>query len=84
MSNKALKRSLIGKEVYQRVMGSKWSSAPLVYNLRLTLIPASMKELVNNHKEAIEVHTPLDYSRLQKITYLFEFDREIQSVALCP
>lgn len=38
-----------------------------------------MKALVRNHKKAIEAHTPLDYDRLQGITYLYEFDREIQS-----
>ena len=39
-----------------------------------------MKELIRRHQEAIEKHTPLDYNRLQNITYLFEFDREIQYV----
>ncbi|SPN97622.1 related to P.glauca late embryogenesis abundant protein and YBR177c and YPL095c [Cephalotrichum gorgonifer] len=62
VSNKALRRTLLGKEVYQRVMGN------------------SMKELAKRHKVAIETHTCLDYERLASITYLYEFDRELQ----CP
>ncbi|KEZ39944.1 hypothetical protein SAPIO_CDS8914 [Scedosporium apiospermum] len=62
VSSKALQRTLIGKEVYQRVMGT------------------SMKELIKRHQNEIEKYTALDYNRLQSITYLYEFDREVQCV----
>lgn len=39
-----------------------------------------MKQLVSDHKEPIQKFTKLDYSRIQKVTYLYEFDREVQ----CP
>lgn len=40
-----------------------------------------MKELVKTHRKAIETHTQLDYQRLASITYLYEFDRELQLVS---
>jgi uncharacterized protein len=39
-----------------------------------------MKELVQRHEESINKHTNLDFDRIQKVTYLHEFDREVQ----CP
>lgn len=40
-----------------------------------------MRELARTHRKAIETYTQLDYQRLQNITYLYEFDRELQSVS---
>ncbi|KAL2021496.1 hypothetical protein VTK56DRAFT_7129 [Thermocarpiscus australiensis] len=62
MANKALQRTLLGKEVYSRVMGT------------------NMKKLINTHKDAVLEHTKLDFDRIQKVTYLYEFDREVQTV----
>ncbi|KAH6854286.1 Alpha/Beta hydrolase protein [Chaetomium sp. MPI-CAGE-AT-0009] len=62
VANKALQRSLLGKEVYSRVMGT------------------NMKKLINIHKDAVLKHTNLDYDRIQNVTYLHEFDREVQTV----
>ena len=59
-------------------MGSKWPPSPLICGPRLILVSASMRELIKPHKKAIETLTPLDYERLQSITYLYEFDREVQ------
>ena len=39
-----------------------------------------MRELAKNNRKGIETHTTLDYERLQRITYLYEFDREVQLV----
>ncbi|KAI8181484.1 putative esterase [Colletotrichum sp. SAR 10_86] len=63
VANKALKRTLIGREVYQRVMGQ------------------SMKQLINGHREAMEKYTKLDLERLNNVTYLDEFDREVQCIS---
>lgn len=41
---------------------------------------ANMKKLVANHKETVLKYTKLDYDRIQNITYLNEFDREVQTV----
>lgn len=41
---------------------------------------ASMRQLARNNQKAIESYTPLDYEHLQSITYLYEFDRAVQSV----
>ncbi|KAK4156304.1 Alpha/Beta hydrolase protein [Chaetomidium leptoderma] len=62
VSNKALQRSLLGKQVYSRVMG------------------ANMKKLINTHKDAVLKHTNLNFDRIQKVTFLHEFDREVQTV----
>ncbi len=44
----------------------------------LTRTAASMKKLINTHKDAVLQHTNLNYDRIQKVTYLHEFDREVQ------
>ncbi|KAH6686311.1 Alpha/Beta hydrolase protein [Plectosphaerella plurivora] len=62
LSCRGLERTLIGREVYLRVMGT------------------SMKELIANNEQAVKKHTKLDYDRVQAVTYLTEFDREVQ----CP
>ncbi|KAL2160572.1 hypothetical protein VTH06DRAFT_1260 [Thermothelomyces fergusii] len=62
VANKSLQRTLLGKQVYSRVMGS------------------NMKKLINTHKDAILKYTNLDFDRIQQITYLHEFDREVQTV----
>jgi hypothetical protein len=41
-----------------------------------------MKKLIENHKDAVLKHTNLDYDRIQNVTYLHEFDREVQLVHL--
>ncbi|KAL2262473.1 hypothetical protein VTK26DRAFT_1204 [Humicola hyalothermophila] len=63
VANKGLQRTLLGKQVYSRVMG------------------ANMKKLINAHKDSVLAHTKLDFDRIQKITYLHEFDREVQTVS---
>jgi predicted alpha/beta-fold hydrolase len=62
IANKALQRTLLGKQVYSRVMGT------------------NMKKLIDNHKDAVLKLTNLDYDRIQNVTYLHEFDREVQTV----
>lgn len=37
-----------------------------------------MRQLIESHKDAIIRHTNLDYDRVQEITYIYEFDREVQ------
>lgn len=39
---------------------------------------ANMKKLIETHKDAILKHTNLHYDRIQNVTYLHEFDREVQ------
>ncbi|KAJ2894111.1 uncharacterized protein MKZ38_007924 [Zalerion maritima] len=60
VASKALARSLFGKEVYLRVMGT------------------NLKKLINLHKKEIEMYTDLDMKRINNVTYLYEFDREVQ------
>ncbi|KAB5575676.1 Alpha/Beta hydrolase protein [Coniochaeta sp. 2T2.1] len=62
VSNKALRRTLFGKEIYQRVMGS------------------NMNRLINRHKESILKHTNLNWDDISNVTYLYEFDRAVQTV----
>ncbi|KAK4246298.1 Alpha/Beta hydrolase protein [Corynascus novoguineensis] len=62
VANKALQRTLLGKQVYSRVMGS------------------NMKKLINTHKDAVLQHTNLNFDRIQQVTFLHEFDREVQTV----
>ncbi|KAK4032731.1 Alpha/Beta hydrolase protein [Parachaetomium inaequale] len=40
----------------------------------------NMKKLINTHKDAVLQHTNLNYDRIQNVTYLHEFDREVQTV----
>ncbi|KAK3378308.1 Alpha/Beta hydrolase protein [Podospora didyma] len=61
ISNSALKRGFLGKQVYQRVMGS------------------NMKRFINDHKEQIKLYTTLDLAEIQRVTYLYELDRAVQT-----
>ncbi|KAJ4147980.1 hypothetical protein LMH87_002471 [Akanthomyces muscarius] len=61
-TSKLMQSTLIGRELYLRVMGS------------------SMKQLIANHKKELTEHTNLDLEAIQKVTYLHDFDREVQ----CP
>ena len=78
VSNKTLQRTLLGKQVYSRVMGSKSD-----YSVRGTIsasnpTAANMKKLINTHKDSVLKYTNLNYDRIQKVTFLHEFDREVQ------
>ncbi len=37
-----------------------------------------MKQLIANHKKELTEHTNLDLEAIQKVTYLHDFDREVQ------
>ncbi len=39
-----------------------------------------MRALLDKHKDSIIRFTDLDFERIRKITYLYEFDREVQCV----
>lgn len=39
-----------------------------------------MKALINSHKDSLEKFTNLDLPEINKVTYLHEFDREVQYV----
>ncbi len=39
-----------------------------------------MKQLISGHKTEIETFTDLDLAAVEKVTYLHEFDREVQYV----
>ncbi|KAL8409942.1 hypothetical protein RB594_008142 [Gaeumannomyces avenae] len=41
---------------------------------------SNVKRLVAEHKESLEIHSKLDFERIAKTTYLYEFDRAVQ----CP
>ncbi|KIH90829.1 alpha/beta hydrolase domain containing protein 1,3 [Sporothrix brasiliensis 5110] len=45
-----------------------------------TVMGSNMKKLINLHRDAILKHTDLDLDRINKVTTLYEFDREVQ----CP
>lgn len=84
ISSKLLQSSFIGKELYLRVMGSMflvhsghpWHKTSLA---DACLCPqAAMKRLIETHKKELQQHTDLDLESVMKITYLHEFDREIQ------
>jgi len=79
VSNKTLQRTLLGKQVYSRVMGSK-SDYYSVYGTisASNRMAANMKKLINTHKDSVLKYTNLNYDRIQKVTFLHEFDREVQ------
>lgn len=78
VSNKALQRTLLGKQVYSRVMGSKLTSQSPSSITAPNGVTANMKRLINTHKDAVLKHTNLNYDRIQNVTFLHEFDREVQ------
>lgn len=84
VSNKMMQNSLIGKEVYLRAMGSKYarqSEVPRATCLSDILI-AAMKSLIETHEEALKKHSSLDPRSIKSvITYLHDFDREVQYVS---
>lgn len=85
VANICLQNSLLGKEVYQRVMGSAcrevrgdffWTHSCLT-NVLCCL--ANMKKLITRHKDSISKYTQaLDFEAISKVTYLYEFDRAVQ------
>ncbi|KAG8422385.1 hypothetical protein J3459_010434 [Metarhizium acridum] len=46
----------------------------------LRVMGFAMKNLISTHKEALKKYTDLDLASLEKVTYLYDFDREVQ----CP
>ncbi|KXX75280.1 Medium-chain fatty acid ethyl ester synthase/esterase 1 [Madurella mycetomatis] len=40
----------------------------------------NMKKLISMHRDSVLSHTNLNFDRIQEITYLHEFDREVQTV----
>ncbi|KAI5461352.1 hydrolase, alpha/beta fold family [Mariannaea sp. PMI_226] len=62
VASKMLQSSIIGREVYLRVMGS------------------SLKDLARVHKDQLEKYSNVDVESLLDVTYLNEFDRQLQ----CP
>lgn len=81
-----LQNRFIGKEVYLRVMGCTHYSIPAVTFcfMSLTVLLVAMKNLVSTHKEALKKYTDLDLPSLEKVTYLYDFDREVQCVVFVP
>lgn len=43
-----------------------------------------MKGLISTHKDALEKYTDLDLPTIEKVTYLHDFDREVQYVTPDP
>ncbi|KAL1869715.1 hypothetical protein VTK73DRAFT_2956 [Phialemonium thermophilum] len=83
LSSKALQRTLLGKEVYQRFMGSMGFLQPVslfpgLVRLTVLIAAANMKRLIGLHKESLMKHTDLPWDRIRNVTYLYEFDREVQ------
>lgn len=39
---------------------------------------ANMKKLILRHKDSVSKFSKLDFEAIQKVTYLYEFDREVQ------
>lgn len=37
-----------------------------------------MKRLINAHKKTLLGHTKLDFEKIDRVTYLYEFDRAVQ------
>jgi predicted alpha/beta-fold hydrolase len=52
----------------------------LGHHIYQRVMGTNMKKLIANHKDAVLKHTNLDYDRVQQITRLHEFDREVQTV----
>jgi hypothetical protein len=48
--------------------------------MKLTVLLVAMKGLINSHKEAIKKYTDLDLPAIERVTYLHDFDREVQYV----
>lgn len=80
VSSKMLQNSFIGREVYLRVMGGAWQRVPrrLACPLAADGAIASMKQLITTHKSELETYTDLDLTAIDRITYLHDFDREVQ------
>ncbi|PSR94333.1 Alpha/Beta hydrolase protein [Coniella lustricola] len=62
VANIQLQNSFLGKELYQRVMGT------------------NTRKLIMRHKESVSKFTNLNFEAIERVTYLYEFDREVQTV----
>lgn len=81
LANKSLQRTLLGKEVYQRVMGSAYPiSLESSRSHEANATTANMRNLIVGHKDSLSKFTDLNYERIEKATYIYEFDREVQYV----
>jgi Predicted hydrolase of the alpha/beta-hydrolase fold len=83
LANKALQRTQLGR-LYSRIMGcTSPQTCSMILRLAsqlLTTLAANMKRLMDLHKDEIIKYTNLNFDRIQNITYLHEFDREVQYV----
>lgn len=47
--------------------------------MSLTLLClANMRKLILRHKDSVSKFTELDFEAIEKVTYLYEFDRAVQ------
>ncbi|KAI1867868.1 uncharacterized protein JN550_006675 [Neoarthrinium moseri] len=51
------------------------------HNLYSRVLGTAMKKLAETHKTEIEKFTDLDLEKISKLTFLYEFDREVQCAA---
>ena len=82
VSNKLLQSTMLGRNLYEVVMGC---TLPCLDSLRcaycdVLTLPANVKKLVFKHRAALEKYSTLDFDRIEKVRYLYEFDRAVQ----CP
>lgn len=61
-------------------MGCKLGNSPRTSAIGVLIVEysATMKQLIENHKKEITEYTDLDVKAIENVTYLHEFDRQIQ------
>lgn len=60
-------------------MGCRWCSV-LCDSSEANGLVATMKELAVSHRKELEMYSDLDMAAIDKVTYLFDFDRAVQCV----
>ncbi|KHO01462.1 hydrolase, alpha/beta fold family [Metarhizium album ARSEF 1941] len=81
ITSKILQNRFIGREVYLRAMGCRhYMISAALLRMSLTVLLVAMRNLITTHKEALKKYTDLDLPTVEKVTYLHDFDREVQ----CP
>ncbi|KAL3957554.1 hypothetical protein ACCO45_008132 [Purpureocillium lilacinum] len=78
-ANCLLKAAVVVSNPFNLEISSKMLQNNFVgREIYLRVMGTAMKQLISGHKTEIETFTDLDLAAVEKVTYLHEFDREVQ------
>ncbi|KAL2266313.1 hypothetical protein VTJ83DRAFT_5665 [Remersonia thermophila] len=76
-----LKAAIAVGNPFDLEMANKALQRTMLGRVYSRVMGTNMKKLITLHKDEISKYTTLDYDKIQSITFLHEFDREVQTKA---